>query len=362
MLDIYKLGQLLGMNMYVFSVHKNKIIDAYITNKFTLTSLDKIIEKAKASKYTLLDLNSAYCITTRVNNDTIIISIPDCDPESLSFRQFNLVDIIDDMSSLNDIILDLYRMPSIAPIHYSTVHIQNISNQSDIHSGLESLSRFDNESIYTLNQYLINAITHSNRLNFDSAMVSLRKMVPQLLHSVDDAAELVVVEYISLLGNAIVEQGFPFQQAIQVKKTLYRHLSSTNAKNLFLILKKICSTYFDTVQNFDSLNKLTMAEQINLYIMDNIRHKITLSDIAKKLNISLKRLNPTFKKTYHVTINQFIRHKKIEIAKNLLSSTSLSLQYISDSLGYSSKNYFIYEFKKITQMTPLDFREKMGRN
>lgn len=357
MLDIYKLGQILGMNMYVFSIRKNKIIDSYITNKYSLPSIDIIIKKAKESKYTLLDLDSAYCITTRVNDDTIIISIPDCDPDSLSFKKFNLIDIINDMSSLNDIILDLYRLPAIAPVHYGAVHIQNISTTVNFNTASPS-SLLDGDAVYTINQNLIRTIIHSNRDAFDRAVFSLIKIVPLLLHAVDGVAELVVVEYINLLGNAIVEQGFPFQQSLEVKKRLYTQLSKTNPKNLALTLKKICRIYYDLVLNFDALNELTMAEQIKLYIMDNIRHKITLGDISKKLNISLKRLNPTFKKQYHITINQYIRIRKIDIAKNLLNSTNLSLQYIADTLGYSSKNYFIYEFKKITKTTPLDFQKK----
>ncbi|WP_349582124.1 AraC family transcriptional regulator [Leuconostoc citreum] len=61
-----------------------------------------------------------------------------------------------------------------------------------------------------------------------------------------------------------------------------------------------------------------MHLRIKSYINEHIGENITLNDIASALHASKKTLNPAFKKEYKLTITQFIRQRKVAVAKELL--------------------------------------------
>ena len=57
------------------------------------------------------------------------------------------------------------------------------------------------------------------------------------------------------------------------------------------------------------------------------------------------------------TIHTYIRQKKIEEAKLLLSGTTLDMQEISDELSFGSRSYFASCFQKETGISPSKYRQ-----
>ena len=57
-----------------------------------------------------------------------------------------------------------------------------------------------------------------------------------------------------------------------------------------------------------------------------------------------------------MTVNEFITKMKIDEAKRLLEHTDRPISAISEALAYSSQSYFQNVFKKVTGMTPNEFR------
>ena len=56
-------------------------------------------------------------------------------------------------------------------------------------------------------------------------------------------------------------------------------------------------------------------------------------------------------------IDDFIKEKKIEKAKVLLSSTHIPIYEISEKLSFGTRNYFSEIFRKTTGLTPLEYRK-----
>ncbi|WP_425357410.1 helix-turn-helix domain-containing protein [Mahella australiensis] len=63
-----------------------------------------------------------------------------------------------------------------------------------------------------------------------------------------------------------------------------------------------------------------------------------------------------FKKEIGYSINDYIKNAKIEYAKMLLSSSTQSVQNISDSLNFCSRSYFADVFQKIVGTSPNEYR------
>ncbi|GKX29399.1 hypothetical protein SH1V18_18790 [Vallitalea longa] len=96
---------------------------------------------------------------------------------------------------------------------------------------------------------------------------------------------------------------------------------------------------------------------INEYIEKNINKNITVKELADLAGFSNNYFIEIFKEYFNMTPLQYIIHKKITIAKSLLTCTNMSIKEISYNLGFSSQNYFSEIFKSQTNFSPSLYRK-----
>ena len=82
----------------------------------------------------------------------------------------------------------------------------------------------------------------------------------------------------------------------------------------------------------------------------------SIENIAEQLHISKSHLQKTYRNCFGSSIANDIIGFRLDMAKKLLSDTSLSVTEIAEKCGYSSYVYFAKQFRKITGMTPTDYR------
>lgn len=104
-----------------------------------------------------------------------------------------------------------------------------------------------------------------------------------------------------------------------------------------------------------------IVSNILLYISENLDRDISLAEISKIHNLSPRYLNRIFKGTTGYPIMQYQQQLKVEKSKRLLSSSSLSILDISMELNFGSSQYFSYIFKKITGLSPGEYRKMRNR-
>lgn len=97
------------------------------------------------------------------------------------------------------------------------------------------------------------------------------------------------------------------------------------------------------------------------FIEDNIFMKIKTDDVARHVHLSPKQLNRIFLKYGNTSVFDYIDEQKSDAAKDLLISTDLSLQQISERLGFADEFYFNRYFKQKAGITPLKFRKINGK-
>ena len=79
--------------------------------------------------------------------------------------------------------------------------------------------------------------------------------------------------------------------------------------------------------------------------------------------MSRYRLCREFKSCYQTSPLQYLHRVRIQAAKSLLVETNLKIHEISYETGYENVNHFIAHFKKITGMTPTEYRlDPLGRS
>lgn len=94
------------------------------------------------------------------------------------------------------------------------------------------------------------------------------------------------------------------------------------------------------------------------YMDDHFTEDITLNDIAKSLNLSPIYFHQKFSHAMgRTTPYNYILNKRIDLAKKLLASSTITLAEIAFQCGFSSQSYFGQVFKRKTNMTPYEYRK-----
>lgn len=102
---------------------------------------------------------------------------------------------------------------------------------------------------------------------------------------------------------------------------------------------------------------LSITRIIN-YIHENITEKITLDSLAKLTQKSPQYLSAQFKRELGVNITEYIQHQKIEISKDFLEFTNMSIQEIAQLFNFCNTSYYTNVFKRYMKVSPSMYRSK----
>lgn len=80
--------------------------------------------------------------------------------------------------------------------------------------------------------------------------------------------------------------------------------------------------------------------------------KISIRDIAKKLNISLSTFERLMKRVYNTSPNRYIMKRRLERAHLLLSTNQHSIKNVAFMLGFNSISYFTKCYKDMYGFSP----------
>lgn len=110
--------------------------------------------------------------------------------------------------------------------------------------------------------------------------------------------------------------------------------------------------------NQKSLNrKGKIVQEVVEYIQYHIHDPaLSVDDIADHIALSAKYVRQLFLDHYGYSMSQYILNRRIEMVKEMLLHSDLSVADISQQAGFQTKSHFFTAFKKSTGMTPAQYR------
>ena len=149
-----------------------------------------------------------------------------------------------------------------------------------------------------------------------------------------------------------------------IKKIIKTSTSSTNHKEFLLDLyaQEITYNLLNTKGAKDILasefnNPIKRSIQL---MKSNLKNNITVSEIAFELNMSLPTFSSKFKKVIGITPNDYLKNLKLDEAKKLLKTESVT--DVAYDLGYENISHFINLFKKKFGLTPKQYVLNHSKN
>ncbi|KPU26683.1 hypothetical protein TR13x_08885 [Caloranaerobacter sp. TR13] len=130
-------------------------------------------------------------------------------------------------------------------------------------------------------------------------------------------------------------------------------LDSYNVKRV--IIEEL-NKYFIEISNQSD----EIVERAKEYIYKNYNRDIKLEDVAEKVSVSPYYFSKLFKKEMGKNFIDFLTELRIEEAKKKLD-TGMSIKAVARYIGYSDPNYFSRVFKKVTGMSPKNYKKNLKR-
>ncbi len=129
--------------------------------------------------------------------------------------------------------------------------------------------------------------------------------------------------------------------------------------SLSSLARDMLDDYMQRVRRARSDNGLSpqiqsACDYITMHPRDNFR----IADLAERSGYTEYYFSHKFKKETGTSVTDYIRKVKIDHAKTLLGGTHMSIQEISDELGFASRSYFSSSFQKETGISPSEYRRQ----
>ncbi len=122
----------------------------------------------------------------------------------------------------------------------------------------------------------------------------------------------------------------------------------------------ICAKYV-YISDYIKIYDTPIIQKIKDFIEDKLDDEVTISDLAKHLNLSKSYLSHVIKAELNSTFTKVMAGKRVDKAKYLLKNTDKKVKDVAILSGFEDVNYFCRLFKKVSGVTPESYR-KQGLN
>ncbi|WP_310604340.1 helix-turn-helix domain-containing protein [Anaerosporobacter sp.] len=230
---------------------------------------------------------------------------------------------------------------------------------------------FINHSFYTLhpNDFVLISKGELHRTSF-IADASHERIVMYfndiwLNHVVDTFGRDILNQCLATHKRSIAETDQLF-----ISNLLEKMLDEYNSPTIYS--NKLLQNYFEELLIFllrtTSSNEYTNDNTANdadivkaaQYICSNYAHDLTLKEVADYVNLSPTYFSKKFKDSTGFGFKEYLIHIRVKEAAHQLLETKDSITTIAARCGFTDSNYFGDLFRKVTKLSPREYRKKQS--
>lgn len=145
-----------------------------------------------------------------------------------------------------------------------------------------------------------------------------------------------------------------------VEKLANRELAVTLSKYFAIDIDRNSQSTF-AIFNGQKNHADTEILHAQEYIEMKIEDRITVSDLAEKLALSRRSFERRFRKATNNSVLEYIQRIKMEAAKRSFERSRKNINEVMFEVGYTDNKAFRSVFKKVTGLTPIEYRAKYNK-
>lgn len=106
----------------------------------------------------------------------------------------------------------------------------------------------------------------------------------------------------------------------------------------------------------ESIRLSMVRKDISSYIHAHYMEELSMKNVAHAMNYSDAYFCKLFKQCFQVNFSTYLNEFRVEKAMAMMENPRVNVKDISRSCGYTDSNYFSRVFKRITGLTPTEYR------
>lgn len=274
------------------------------------------------------------------------------------FRSKKLLEVVN--KARDELIKEKNNEQRLASLRAEMSSYINENKLNSIYNWLIDDQFFQHQSLI-MDRIDLNAVL--KRGSRDDILKTVNKIIDEL-ESVDLNREKLYV----VLNNLILESfkiikdlDYRVEDLLEIiNKERIEKIDSENLKEIEIILKEFLLRLHDLISfNPDDKNQQIISE-MKEYIAANYQDGITLSEMARKFNLSSGHLSNLFHEETGESFSDYLNMIRLNKAKELLKTTDDKIYQIADQLGFNDAYYFSSWFKKLVGASPTTYRDNIN--
>ena len=139
---------------------------------------------------------------------------------------------------------------------------------------------------------------------------------------------------------------------MQIEGLVYQVLSKHIADHERLLTKKRLPSNLRR-------KELQQVRKLAKRIISEPSEKYRLEELAAESGLSQAKLQEGFKLLYTRTVTEYVRHVRLEAARDYLRETDMNISQVVYTVGFSSRSYFSKIFKEKYRISPSEYKESV---
>lgn len=145
-----------------------------------------------------------------------------------------------------------------------------------------------------------------------------------------------------------------------IEKYVGRDIAVLISKTFMIDLNRNSQSTFIIFQG-QKMHEDEAIKQAQEYIEQHYQEKITVDQLSDMLALGRRSLERRFKKATSNTVIEYIQRVKIEAAKKNFETNRKNINEVMYEVGYNDTKAFRETFKKITGLSPIDYRNRYNK-
>ena len=250
---------------------------------------------------------------------------------------------------------ELYKSHQEAAIAYNCQSVPG--NSTIIH--YKNIDRFEGP-LPSKESLIVQLVSEFRANNFEgiSRMLSQHiRSFPEYGRDGDRRLGEFLFEYVSAIILESIRFNLDIEKVESITKVatnlLYYHNPALQTSYVLDLTKQLQEQLFEKRLT----NKNHLIAQAIEYIEQNLSDSsISLETVSENIGFSRIYFCQLFHKEVGVSFSNYLKQARVERAKKLLKESNLRVCEISDATGFANAKYFGYVFKQTVGMTPLEYQ------
>ena len=155
---------------------------------------------------------------------------------------------------------------------------------------------------------------------------------------------------------------FPCDMTPEIDREISTTLFASSEEEVYRCLSSLCRTLKQAQTEKEEENYSLMTRSVLEYIRLHAAQSLRLTDIADRFHINTNYLSLLIKRETGVTFHDHVLRAKMDIAHTMLADPRVRVSEVARAVGYSNYISFYNTFKRLENMTPTEYRNRVVPN